>query len=80
MTMNQVKDVIKLNGTTVICKKNEERFELSKKRIETHMVFVSAEEDSRSSVSVHFYYTKQKIMVQGTRFLKFIENFLRPLL
>ena len=61
-------------------KKNEARFDKLKNNVENQMLFDLNDQEMRVSVSVHFYHTKQKLMIQGTRFLKFVDRFFQPFL
>ena len=80
--VNNVKenDTIKINDESVSCKKNEARFDKAKNNVENLMLFDLNDDELQVTFSVHFYHTKQKITVQGTRFIKFADRFLHPLL
>ena len=70
-------DVIEINGTRATCSKSEPRYDINKSLIESLLTFlVDLKTDQK--VTLHFYHTVQKILVQGTARWTFTEKILYP--
>ena len=73
-------EIVTFNGTSVKCNHSERRVDEAKNHVEDLLILEMVGDDLRMKATVHLYHTKQKIMVQGTRFLKFTDKFLQPFL
>ena len=69
--------VVEYKERKAVCTKSEPRFDANSSLVESLLTF-SLDDNGQLKVTIHFYHTTQKILVQGTATVPFTDSILVP--